>query len=209
MRRSTKPIAIASRRPRGRPRKFDPDIVLARATGLFWAQGFSATSLDELAAAMGMNRPSIANAFGDKEAIYRETLARFATGVKAAATASLAAESDLAASLTSFYYAALEVYFTSEPAPGCFVMCTAPVEAVEHPQVRESLQRLIGEIDDVLAARFARAHEDGQFSDGDPKEAAKMAQAILHSLAIRARSGASKASLRKMARSAAQVLAGS
>ncbi len=209
MRTGTQSAESPRRRSRGRPRKFDPDTVLDHATTLFWARGFAATSLDELAAAMGMNRPSIANAFGDKEAVYRETLARFATAVKTAAMASLAAESDLSASLTSFYYAALDVYFTSDPAPGCFVMCTAPVEAVEHPRIRQSLQRLIAEVDDVLAARFARAKEDGQYpAEGDPKEAARMAQAILHSLAIRARSGTPKAVLRKIARSAAQVLAG-
>ena len=63
--------------PRGRPRKYDEDQALSGAMLLFWERGFSATSLDDLSKAMGMNRPSIYNAFGDKEAIYAKALARF------------------------------------------------------------------------------------------------------------------------------------
>ena len=55
---------IEKSRSRGRPRSYDPDTVLDRAAQLFWANGFSATSLDDLSAAMGMGRPSIYNAFG-------------------------------------------------------------------------------------------------------------------------------------------------
>ena len=62
---------------RGRPRKFDEDQALNGAMVLFWQKGLSSTSLDELAEAMNMNRPSIYNAFGNKDAIYRTTLARF------------------------------------------------------------------------------------------------------------------------------------
>ncbi len=52
---------------RGRPRNFDPETALGRARDVFWDAGFSAASLDELAAAMEMNRPSVYAAFGDKE----------------------------------------------------------------------------------------------------------------------------------------------
>ena len=52
-------------------------LVLLLAIGVFWAKGLSGTSLDDLASAMKMNRPSIYNAFGNKEEIYRRALARF------------------------------------------------------------------------------------------------------------------------------------
>ena len=194
-------------RSRGRPRQFDADAALASATGVFWARGFAATSLDDLGSAMRMGRPSIANAFGDKEALYRQACARFSGQLQRQVGRRLSEEPDLGKALTAFYYAALDVYFASEPALGCFVMCTAPVEAVAHPRVREDLARLIAEIDDILADRFAQARKDGQFpASGDPKAAAQLTQAVLHSLAIRARSGASKASLRKLARQAVEAL---
>src|SRR5260370_5408388 len=59
---------------RGRPRAYDPDSALARAVDAFWDAGFAATSLDDLTAATGMNRPSLYGAFGDKQALYRKAL---------------------------------------------------------------------------------------------------------------------------------------
>ena len=55
-------------RPRGRPRSYDPEVALKRATEAFWKSGYSGTSLDDLAAATGMNRPSLYAGFGDKRA---------------------------------------------------------------------------------------------------------------------------------------------
>ena len=60
----------AQPRRRGRPRAYDPDVALRRARDTFWRAGYAATSLDDLAAGMGMNRPSIYAAFGDKRALY-------------------------------------------------------------------------------------------------------------------------------------------
>src|SRR5438045_2737757 len=55
---------------RGRPRAYDPDLALSRAMDVFWKEGFAGTSLDELSAATGMNRPSLYGAFGDKRDLY-------------------------------------------------------------------------------------------------------------------------------------------
>ncbi|MGE5163663.1 MAG: helix-turn-helix domain-containing protein, partial [Sphingobacteriales bacterium] len=54
------------RRRRGRPRAYNPDTALARAADVFWRNGYDGTSLDDLVAATGMNRPSLYAAFGDK-----------------------------------------------------------------------------------------------------------------------------------------------
>src|SRR5215510_8193364 len=59
---------------RGRPRAYDPDQAIARAAAQFWKAGYAGTSLDDLVAATGMNRPSLYAAFGDKRAIYLKTL---------------------------------------------------------------------------------------------------------------------------------------
>src|SRR5947209_6869980 len=55
---------------RGRPRAYEPEVALARALDVFWKEGFAATSLDDLSAATGMNRPSLYGAFGDKRELY-------------------------------------------------------------------------------------------------------------------------------------------
>ena len=60
-----------------RPREFDRDKALERATGVFWAKGYASTSTEDLLAAMGIGRQSLYNAFQDKRALYLEALQRY------------------------------------------------------------------------------------------------------------------------------------
>jgi AcrR family transcriptional regulator len=80
------------KRARGRPRQYDEESALQAAGQVFWTKGFSATSLDDLSVAMGMNRPSIYGAFGDKEALYRRALMQFCEGMEAAFERTMLAE---------------------------------------------------------------------------------------------------------------------
>ncbi len=67
-------------RPIGRPREFDRDRALDAAMRVFWRYGYEGASLTELTAAMGINRPSLYAAFGDKAALFREAVARYGAG---------------------------------------------------------------------------------------------------------------------------------
>ncbi|MEQ8234577.1 MAG: TetR/AcrR family transcriptional regulator [Gammaproteobacteria bacterium] len=193
---------------RGRPRQFDADTVLEQAVGVFSARGFSATSLDDLAHATGLNRPSLYNAFGDKEALYLQALGHFVARLRRTLEEAVMAEPDLATALGNLYRGALDAYFAVDPAPGCFVFCTAPVEALAHPAVRELTLALVNELDRLLGERFASAKEAGQLPPGlDPVQTAKLAQAALHTLAIRARAGESRASLQRFATHTVALLA--
>jgi AcrR family transcriptional regulator len=67
-------------RPVGRPRAFSRDHALDAAMRVFWAHGYEGASLTLLTAAMGINRPSLYAAFGDKASLFRESVARYGTG---------------------------------------------------------------------------------------------------------------------------------
>src|SRR3981189_3871404 len=77
---------------RGRPRAYEPEVALARALDVFWKDGFAATSLDDLSAATGMNRPSLYGAFGDKRELYIKSYARYRADARAVITNIFSAE---------------------------------------------------------------------------------------------------------------------
>jgi len=194
---------------RGRPKKYDPQTALQAAGGVFWAQGFSGTSLDDLSAAMGMNRPSIYRAFGDKEAVYRLALAQFTRQMEEGFNHTVLQETDFREGLRSFYRAALEVYSAGETALGCMVMCTAPAASITHLDVQSDLLEVIEQLDRRILKRVELAVDQGQISAiVDAKSLSKLIQAVLHSLAIRARAGESKTSLRRFADAAILTILG-
>ncbi|WP_332772611.1 TetR/AcrR family transcriptional regulator [Phenylobacterium sp.] len=185
-----------SAKPRGRPRGYDPATALRQARDAFWRNGFSATSLDDLSAATGLNRPSLYGAFGDKKALYMATLQRSRTEMLAGLELGLSAPGPLREVLLAIYAGASAIYRSgSEAQRGCFLIGTAVTESVADPEVRKLLDQVFGELDAAFAARLA-ASPDELPPGADPQALGSMATAILHTLAVRARTGADEASLR-------------
>jgi AcrR family transcriptional regulator len=195
---------------RGRPRAYDTQVALKQATETFWKNGYSGTSLDSIAAATGMNPPSLYAAFGNKHAIYLEALARYWEISLAATREALAEDRPLAESLMLAYEAALAIYFSGKGhTRGCFVIGTAVTETVEDPEIRRSVAAGLRMIDAHFEARLRTARDRGELKDdADPTALAILASATMHSIAIRARAGSPRAELREIARKAVSVICG-
>jgi AcrR family transcriptional regulator len=195
---------------RGRPRAYDPEAALKQATDTFWRAGYSGTSLDSIAAATGMNPPSLYAAFGNKRAIYLEALAHYWDLSLAATRAALAEDRPLSESLMLAYDAALSIYFSGKgSARGCFVIGTAVTESAEDAAIRNNVAAGLRMLDADFEARFRAAQEKGELKqDADPAALAELASATMHSIAIRARAGVRRPELREIARKAVSVMCG-
>jgi AcrR family transcriptional regulator len=195
---------------RGRPPAYDAQAALKRATDTFWKTGYSGTSLDKVAAATGMSPPSLYAVFGNKHALYLEALARYWDISLAATREALAGDHLLDEALMLAFDAALSIYFSGKGhARGCFVVGTAVTEAAEDAAIRKSVAAGLRAIDADFEARFRLAQEKGELKrDADPATLAILAAATMHTIAIRARAGASRAELMEIARKAVDVICG-
>lgn len=177
-------------RPRGRPRSFDTEATLAQATLTFWQRGYASTSLDDLSAATGLNRPSLYGAFGDKHALYLQTLRLYTEQSDAAIAAALEGRS-LREGLLRVYELALQLYCPADVAArGCLLIGTAATEAPRDEAIREQLAESLRGFTAAFEARLQRAVDKGELPAGaDVAMRAQLASAVLHSMALRARAG--------------------
>lgn len=190
-------------RPRGRPRKFDEGKVLALALQRFRTHGFASTSLDDLAEATGVNRPSLYAAFGDKKALYLAALARTRQWLEASFDALIAADYPLEKLLKALFVSAIDGYLTGENGPsGCIAINTAATEAVTDPDIRAALAGILALEDTKIELALRQAGSPA------PQAHARLAASMLHSLSVRARAGEPRESLIGIAKDMSGLIAG-
>ena len=196
---------------RGRPRAYDPDTALARAMETFWKSGFAATTLDDLTAATGMNRPSLYAAFGDKQDIYVKAYRKYRAQVREDFLPILETQGPIRATLRKIFEASCALYLSGRDGPrGCFSVVTAASEAVADPEIRKMVVEAIVALDEAFAALFAKAIERGELAkSADPAALAKIATATLHTLAVRARVGIAKRELGALIDASVNLICGS
>jgi TetR/AcrR family transcriptional repressor of nem operon len=136
-----------------RPREFDADDALERATRVFWTKGFEHSSLDDLCAATGLGRSSLYAAFGDKRALYLKALARYEER-SVARIAKAFEDRPLRKGLEAFLAGLIDDIVSGPGRSGCFIgNCAAELARLDRTaaaHVRASLERLEGAFRQVL-----------------------------------------------------------
>jgi TetR/AcrR family transcriptional regulator, copper-responsive repressor len=187
---SSPPKLTTEPRRRGRPRAYQADVALGKALDLFRKGGFAATSLDDLSAATGMNRPSLYGASGDKRELYIKSYQRYRDDARAAMIEIFRDDTPIRKRLARIYGMALDIYLGGESPRGCFTVMTAASEAVADPEIRAMVLDGFAELDKAFATCFRHAKERGELSiSADPIVLSQLASATIHTIAIRARAG--------------------
>ncbi|MHB8273040.1 TetR/AcrR family transcriptional regulator [Bradyrhizobium sp.] len=200
--------AEAEPKRRGRPRAYEPEVALAKALDLFRKDGFAATSLDDLSAATGMNRPSLYGAFGDKRELYIKSHERYRADARAAMADIFRTELPIKKRLQRIFAVALDIYLSGDAGPrGCFTVMTAASEAIADPQIRAMVREGFIELDKAFAACFRIAKEKGELpASADPVVLAQLASATIHTIAIRARAQVPRKELEGIVKGAIEVV---
>lgn len=176
----------------GRPREFDRDAALLAAMRTFWTQGYEGTSIQDLVAAMGVNKPSLYSTFGCKEEIFREAVELYDRIEGRATSQSLAQASTAREAVETMLRANARAYVVEEGPRGCMIVLSSLLGAPENESVRAFLaeNRLNGET--MLRDRLAQGIAAGDLdSSADVDQLAAFYTTVLEGLSIQARDGAS------------------
>ena len=193
--KTTMPTTKPAAKPRGRPLAFNQDKALDAALNVFWSRGYEGTSMAELTEALGINKPSIYAAFGNKEELFRQALTRYVSGpaafvseVKKLATARQVVE--------SFLQQAAE-FFTNKDTPnGCLIVQAALTCGQSSSAVQQELIAYRKHFEAGFAERFEQAKAEGDLSQqADSKQLAKYVATIHQGMSVQASTGATREEL--------------
>lgn len=183
---------------RGRPRAFDKDQALDRALHVFWRKGYEGTSLPDLTRAMGINRPSLYAAFGNKEALFRQAVERYLAGPAAHVRAALQAPTAREV-VAQLLHGSIDLATDQGNPRGCFLVQAALACGDEGQAVRGELAQRRAAGETALRERFTRAVAEGDLPPGvDPADLARFVTVVAHGLAVQAASGATRAELQRV-----------
>lgn len=180
-------------RERGRPRTFDIDFALDRAVEVFWKHGFQDASMHELTEAMGLSKPSLYAAFGDKEALYLKTLERYVALLIERHAAALNDEPDGRRAIDGFLRSLAQMLADPALPGGCFIINgTADCGGSTIPaSVELALRAALQGSEMLMLERLRQAQRDGDLArDASPEALAAMFGSLIAGLAVMAKSGA-------------------
>ena len=177
--------------PPGRPRAFDTEEVLEKALCVFWQKGYEGTSMPDLTKAMGINRPSIYAAFGNKETLFRKALDLY-IGRKHARVRQALDDSTAQNGMSRIFHEMANALVRTDEPKGCLLVQGALTCSEAAEDIRKELELRRKDIELILLERFQKAHQDGELPPkADPVALARFMATVMHGIAVQASSGAS------------------
>jgi AcrR family transcriptional regulator len=189
-------------RPRGRPRAFDRDEVLALAANTFWQLGYEGASIADLTKAMGITPQSLYAAFTSKADLYREALTRYQTRVDAGSGIARALEEErtVAAAFDRALRESAREYSRPDQPRGCMLSTAVLTCAIENGDVAAYVAALRADVLAAFKARIRRGMKEGDIKpDTDAAGLARYLQSVFQGMSLQARDGATKADLTAIA----------
>ncbi|MCD0484122.1 TetR/AcrR family transcriptional regulator [Streptacidiphilus sp. ASG 303] len=182
----------------GRPRAFDVDEALDRALEVFWRHGYEGAGISQLTSAMGINPPSLYNAFGNKQELFRRVLDRYADG-PAGYMREAFDEPTARRVVERLLHSAADATTRPDHPRGCLTLQGGLAASPGAEKAVDELagRRAAGEV--ALRMRMERARDEGELPAGtDPADLARYFATVLQGLAIQAVGGASADELHRV-----------
>ena len=185
---------------KGRPREFDVDEALAAALRVFWSKGYDGASLTDLTEAMGITRPSLYAAFGNKESLFSKALDLYEREKLAYIGEALAAPTSRGVA-ERLLRGALEMQTSDCEPRGCLRVISTISCGAEAESVKADLCARRQSSHQALLDRMQRAKDEGDLPPHlDAEAMTNYLLAILQGMSVQANGGASKQQLEEVVR---------
>src|SRR5580698_8390354 len=177
----------------GRPRAFDVEKALHQAMQVFWRKGYLGTSLSDLTDAMGINRPSLYAAFGNKESLFRKALEHYAKGPSSYLSQAL--QEPTARAVVERLFHGVVNLLTDPQTPTTCLWVHGALSCGDDPLRKEfASQRAAGLAE--LRTRFKSAIAEGDLpADSNADVLASYVQTVNFGLTVQASTGATRTEL--------------
>lgn len=190
-----------------RPRSFEREEVVEKALGVFWRQGYQATSVQDLVEATGLNRGSLYDTFGDKHGLFLETVNYYRANVSAQRLARLEAPGPLRERVAGFFQGIIDFAQGEGRLLGC-LMTNSTVELAPHDRdARLAVAANMGAMEAAFRRVLTRAKKNGELAgDKSPADLARFFTATANGLNVMAKTAPEPATLRSVVRVALEAL---
>lgn len=165
-------------------KSFDEEAALEKAVQVFWSRGFDSASMAELIEQTGVNRGSLYNAFGGKQSLFVQALAKYDRDRRKALLADLEALDDPRRAICEFFDRVVAKTLDDTDRKGCFLFNTVSECATQNEQVNEIVANGLREMEGFFRRSIEVGQARGLIRD-DIDAAAKAAALLALSLAIR------------------------
>lgn len=182
----------------GRPRAFCTEEALDKALAVFWEKGYEGTSLQDLTDAMGINRPSLYAAYGNKESLFLKAMERYAE--RNACLTELMNEPTALKVVEKLLYGTADMLTEPDTPHSCLTVSAALACSEETAPIKNALAAKRKQMQLLLQQRLERAQHEGDLpKDADPSALSLYISTVIYGMSIQASSGASRAQLQKIA----------
>ena len=190
-----------------RPRDFEETAALDAAIGCFWRRGYEATSVRDLASAMGIGGPSLYNAFGDKHALFVRALERYMNESARARIVRLEQSLPPKAAIRSFIGEVIERSVNDPERRGCFLINSALEVAPHDAELSAEIAKRLAEIEAFFHRSITAGQAEGSIpQDRGARDLARLLLGVLLGIRVLARSNPERALLEGVARPALALL---
>ena len=189
----------------GRPRSFSEEEALDSALQVFMKKGYEGCSVDDLACALGINKPSLYAAFGNKEDLFLSVLRKYHERYRK--NFAELSEMGLAPkqAIEEWFSWFLANYRSQDEPVGCLIVNSTLLAGENYPKIAEELKSFHDLNEKLMTDYLRKEKKKGRF-DGDPAATSQFLNAVVQGMAVLHRSQRDPKVLKNIVRKALAAL---